>query len=591
MVKSKGKHVMMEAFPECFSGKRMGGVAAEIQITDALSWLYSSFSEKRSPVTGEVTLAFTGGYLFEKAMFLASSPLQQEGARTHVVLFDKSEFTPITKNVKMPPECYSKTSRDRTMSCAGGSLAEARKKTEQVRPYGNDESSAFVREDEPLPSPWVAVMEDRAGMRKWVISDIVRNMLDRGAPHHLKHSTMGDMTGKRVVFDGHCLTWLDVMRMEGFVGQEIFETVPGGEQRRVFSDGVALPDDEAKKTPLVVEYATAHERRVYFAPRFRNELGESDFSAFWYARDPSGLGAAAGARVQINACDVDLLYLALAFYAKECGSGDGPKLSIRTGFPSASAPRHFIPDGEKASQRKETYVDIGALSRRISHAAGVRHHAAPAPALSGALSFACSMVSAGSDYTESFEGVSHASFFAAATNHAAYIGPLVSVGSRGGKPSVCVDGRAFFKLVKAAYCERYASTLVSFKNFSFSDMTTKAVKKMVQQGNAKFPEKQLPGVKALLGRLGNLWYYAIMMSQVAEPRLVLPEGHELLLYGYGTGMRASDMTPMPGRIEKSNIRRTCNDELISIKIKKAKTADAKRAAPCAFPERLPGEDV
>lgn len=590
MVKSKGKHVMMEAYPRCFSEARIGGAPAEVQITDALSWLYSNFSEKRSPATGEVTLMFTGGHLFEKAMHLVVNPLQQEGAVAHVVLFDKSEFTPITKNARLPAECYARTARDRSLESGGAALSAVRADTaarKRACPPGGRE--AFVREEDPLPAPWVSVMEDRAEMRRWVVGDVVHCLLDRSSEHHVRHGAMGDMAGKRAVFDGHCLVWGDVYALEGFVGLERFETDPEGNERRVFRADEPLADAEAARTPLAVEYAGAYERRVYFAPRFRNELGESDFSAFWYARDPAGLGAAVESpRVQVNACDVDLMYLAMAFDAKHRESGASPRLSIRMGFPSTSPHRRFPSEGNHA--KKESYVDVGALCACAVKTAGLENRTGPSPLLSAALSFAGGMVAAGSDYTEGFEGISQASFFAAMKNHAGYIGALVSAGPCWGR-GVGVDGRAFFRMVKAAYCERYAGSRVAFKNFTFSSMSTREVRKMVAITNAKFPEKQLPGVKSLLGRLGNLWYYAIMMSQVGEPRLRLPAGEELRLYGYGNALRAPDMVPLPGPIEKWNIRRTCNDEIIGIRVKKARAADAKRAAPCPFPDRLPGEDI
>lgn len=595
MVKSKGKHVMMDAFPRCFSKEPLSGAPPGIQITDALSWLYSNFSEKRAPETGDVSLAFTGGYLFERARWLTGTPLHSEGAFTHVVLFDKSDFTPITKNVRLPIECRRKTPREEAVEVWEAELRPVKESAlERRRSMPPEERFQFLSEDLPLPAPWASVMEDRDDMRRWVIGDVVLSLLDRSGPHHLKHRVMGDLKGKRALFDGHCLSWGDVCGLEGFCGYEVLPGRPGGE--RSFEDAVPLSAEEAARTPLAVEYVSSSERIVYFAPRFRNELGESDFTAFWYASDPGALWATDDGTVQINSCDVDLVYLALSFDAKKRDAGGGGRVCIRTGHPCAWAPTPWAksdrvsPSRPGNSYKKDCYIDVPALGACALDLVRGTGWSPESGLQSAALAFACCMVSAGSDYTEGFEGVSHASFFAALKNNARYVGELVSVDPCvvGG---VSLDGEAFYRLVKAAYCERYSSTRVSFRDFNYSNVATADVRRMVEETNARYPEKQMPGAVSLMGRLGNLWYYAIMMAQVGEWKLRLPRGEELRLYGYGTELRADGGAPLPGTISKKNIRRVCNDHILALKARKAATEERKPRAKkgvtaCEFPPHL-----
>lgn len=579
MGKSVGKHAMMDYFPDMFTqvSPLSEDEHVNTHITDALSFIYSNFIERKGAGPNKPT---TGADFFNGFRNLAREPFFQDpNVHTHIVILDKSSFTHCTKNVPLPPQCVSETLREQTLRKEGEMLLD---QYSDFCRYGVDAAGEcrvrpFISANSPLPTPWKAVMESRDKLRRWVVADALTALLDGKSEHRIRQKTVGDLLGKKIIFDGHCLEWADLAHMQGFMGV----LAPDGEVYEVksFEKWPEYASCTVYNTPIVLEYDLKGNRGFYFDPSRSNTLGEADFAIFHHIqreRPESSLS-----HVQINSTDVDLCYLSMIYWAKRSCEGARVPLLLHMGFVKSAPfqndrkPLPLLEQDESSAaegEKKKTpyYVVIERLVRSVcgffEKPGEMADEESPADTLNNVLTYVCAMISAGSDYTEPYEYVTHSSFFKAISERAQYIQELVRAVDDG-MYGIRLCSSAYVRLIKAAFCYSRMNR-VPFKDFHFTNMDTKHIRNLVAKTNSNNPERNFPGTDEIVFRAGNVYYYMIMMYQVGESNLVLPENTELVYFGYGSSLDVSTMKPQGGDIMRGNIRRLCNDKTIVSKIEK-----------------------
>lgn len=558
MGKSKGRHLLMENYPKRFSNRVPDGKVVRVLISDMLSYLYSSFIEKRNKLN-EVEYRYSCAGMLKKMQKKMLSPLVNTPVATHVVLFDKSEYTPVTKNVPDKARCAFKSKRDLELEKEAVSLLTLRDR------YANNKierRSCFINSFSPLPSPWKFVMEDRDHMRRWVVREIVSSLADK---NHWCKVTEAEillgLTGKSLVFDGHCMSPEDLTELSDFS--------PG--KKSAGDSPLEISCEEAYSTPLVVLFNADGSRRIYLDASMKNTIGEADFTAFLYARRLAEELPSGEEIVLINSCDVDLCYLSMINEVKmrrqkrsargrvylSCNNTDISLIKARQ-------------DGSSECDKKNDHMHVvdpaGMVDDVCAQFARLGDNDCEA-----VLSFVCCMVCGGSDYTEKNPFVTHSSFWGAVNKFHSRIGKLVSIGSEWAY-DVQLDGAAFTRLMKLAFCDSYfTKKRKPFSGFTFNNLEMPYVRRLIKECNPNNPERHFPTAVELLCRAANLCYYAQMMWQVGDPELHVPPSDDLKFYGYGT---ISDCT-----VRKGNIRRLCNDVKDNYKMQKEAGKMAETSSP------------
>lgn len=351
--------------------------------------------------------------------------------RRYGLVFDKSEFVPITKDLTHQRRALLTVAE---LEVAHATLldtptlvpADDAKRTAKLARLAeqlavareNDEHRARVLadpsliEDAPLDDVmpyaiWEHMMHDRTCRRPLVIRKVVRHLLEASPDTGISLPV-----GCMLFVDGHNLTLADAKRLfpRSFVAN------PERERER--------GDDEHRNVPLAV-LARDGRMVVSFLYQLHNTIGEADLSLFFFAH----YYRERAKRVLIRSTDTDVMLIALLYLAK---ADDADDQQLYVTYPN---------QGRRANVSDErTWFHANAMHRRVC-VAMQSTVGAPVRTLVTAL------VLAGGDYTASFYGVPHKHFMAAAL---ALSRDLLK-GDASTTVHTAIDADAFERLVHVAY--------------------------------------------------------------------------------------------------------------------------------------------
>ena len=618
--KSLIKHIFKNKFPGSFSESAPDDVH-QVHITDALSYMWDMFMNSKD-ASGNTASMKTSDHFVLKMRELAVAPLLDSRAcNTHVVLFDKSDYTHITKGIEMPSECYNETptmKRDREdEENLNGRMKWVEKTFNEEKKAGTAAYSfpnMFEGHATFLPTPWSGVMKSRDTVRRWMISCAIMGMVDvDNAQYAINHGAEGSMHLKKVIFDGHCMEPSDLIYLKGFDMMASFglecdtretrnEDFPcGGCKACLDALGRYIYD-----TPIVLHFDGEYRRRIYLDSSLRNQIGEADFTIYHYIRKlqcADEQGAPQCTNFMVHSIDADILVLGLI---NSCKLRGGVKVHINTGFwrKLSTADKiqrdtwgRTVSHTSPYARVQSLYVDMESLCEEIAEEIMVNHCSSKFKPtfMQIILDLTCALYSAGSDYTYGIDGVTTEAFYDAFCENYSDIGIMVSVlpndtpvvgadcahDPKGKKrnaenatphKSMVFDAGAYCRMIKYAYI----STKRMLKVCHDTEPSNSGLGDITELGASMYPDKmenQFPSLTRLFCMALNMAYYAEMLVQVGESVITLPAEGDLFLFGFGNMLDFSTMAPIPGKLSRGKIRMLCTDDIV---IRKAEVVTNKR---------------
>lgn len=578
MGKSQGREFIQTMFPHCFDINAPRG--SEIVITDAISAIFKFGSVRSGKKTWNDLVCFMAKMVL--------GPFVDPSVIEHVVVFDKSEWTPPTK----------RPNEDKRFEDGHEELLLWSRQLEE-KGREND----FAQDMEELPSPWSTVMSDRKCMRAWTVRYLCRSLLDAKMPLHLSMHAFR-FRGVRIVFDGHCIDQHTAKTIDSWTDADIWmnrfggcNTVPTATPWSSALDDPWVVQKMARCsteehflcTPIAVSINTYGGRSVSQVHEARNYIGEADMAIFVHA---SRAMERMASRIVVCSIDIDVVYMGLVYLTRvglTHGSDDGlPSLLIRNEYPSWCPAEHvlFI-KGESqwgawsngnAKGRPPASVDIGALRLAIIDfmdreciPCGLGSVRLPTfgqaecepsavdyepDCLGNILSFITCIVTAGSDYTEGVPGLA-TSFYKVCEQRMKYVGRLVSFTDFGDEsivnPCPRIEGDAFARLICEAYWARKKKSTDRGKC-----PPTDQLRAMIEKSNQKTTINHMSSPLEISQNMANVGYYLMMIYQTGRTCLQLPEGDELIIWGYSIKNELAGWS-------RGNLQRSCGERCNNMK--------------------------
>jgi hypothetical protein len=409
MGKSDGRNRLVRQFPQSRASldtvlgwHASSGARGTLVIDDALV-----FERSWSPPEGS-----TGRDLVERTRRRIEAALETHRAAVYVVLYDKLAYMPLAKAVEQRRReaAQQKSAAKKAASAAAAADGAA---PPPLIPLGVDDAELSL--DGVLPQPFQSMLNERNVLRPRVLRFLTAALCG-GFGGEMRLRLPADVC---VVFDGHCAS-LPYLRDAAALQPE--------------HDDAIIDGDDVTPLMLYHDSEDVDAYRFGYSAALRNELGEADFAAFWYAQraapwrigldgdddDPAAMGART---VVVRTVDSDLAYLAMLYCERHRRYAREQRVYVE--FEGRGSNATYFFDAAAACIALHEYEHPAGVMARPVH------------------SLCIAMWAAGGDYTDGFRGLTHERFFDAWLHRGE---DLLSAGD--------LNAAALVRLVQAACVER-----------------------------------------------------------------------------------------------------------------------------------------
>jgi hypothetical protein len=276
--KSEARKILLKEYGSCVHSQSNPSTKENVVVfLDALQTIYNmpgalEYRDKFKKTTNvdgcqvQVESLITFGEMAKKLRTTVQYYISQFHCLAVIVSFDKQDYVPLAKGTVQTTRDTAKDgeTKPKKGKKKGTDEGEDEKKEEYVREKAPSVSieNFVVEDDAQVPSNFREHMSHRDGNRKKIISYLSRNLLCG------EHS-VSVQRGTILLIDGHCVTWDELIEMPIFERNEEF----------------AYDDIQVYPLSRAIPSGGAGSASVSLIAKYKNNIGEADFTAFFYHRE------------------------------------------------------------------------------------------------------------------------------------------------------------------------------------------------------------------------------------------------------------------------------------------------------------------
>lgn len=413
-----------------------------------------------------------------------------QGTTIVIVSFDKHDYVPITKGQTQKSRSSKKMDSDKL------------KKIE------------YIKLNTEMPENFNDYISDREHHRKLIIQFLSKQLLNGN--HSVKVNDK-----QMLIIDGHLLTEEIIRNMDTFCGE--------------------IPDkSEIQSTPICRMYNDSFV--TLFDDRFKNTIGEADFSAFFYHRKLMELHNDKTTYLIVST-DTDILLLGLCYYDRTriLKGEENAKFTIHNGFTKPNI------NLEVLKIESIYYSMLAELTGMITEKKKIdKTSAFVGNGLSGFVvpiaksdayvsSYVTALLCAGCDFIETHAGITHdriADILSDKKKWALFCKLVVLETRIDGDVGFRLDGEKYVNLLAEIYKDKLKPQLekvAELEEINFQNLN----QMIIDSGSSMHESKAFPSkLDNILSAL-QVQYYLNLVACLGLSEVSVPEGDYLYKMGYG----------------------------------------------------------
>lgn len=502
--KSCIRHTLAEKFPSCMyqgSKSEFKDTLADLLVIDLLNYIkqlpYKDSEGPESPDfynTGEEKVrdyysAIT--YLANKITKAAGLAVDSDGIGPKNVKSEMDNDTPLTVVVSIDKYKYV---------CGARTIVHGdRKGKKHEKPLAEGEFKRPSIGDE-IVYPFAQITEDKkfnsAVLFGFLISGIISTLSDRVYNRSVNF-----------IFDGHCMSMDDLSVLQSFNG---------------------VKAEDCYSTPIILMCdRSIHDRKCSWLPEFRNKIGESDFLAYFYAKNYSKLPYG-HLRQKQNKLHVDILsrdtdsilYAMIYISLRHIDEVMEEEITVGYEFVKFGCPMKWVDINKLVSMIEKQMNKYGGSMIQYP-----------------ALQLAVASLAVGSDYTEKHDQYPQPHFINGYLDYCYNIGDIVEVKEKNSRfYRLKLKGSEYTRYIAMGYVSS-KSKLKAWQDFNPDNFKRESLYGVVREKLIKtYPLDNkfwLPNDTDLVLSAKQFQYYINMMSRIGESSVdVELQDSNLVVYGY-----------------------------------------------------------